>query len=297
MRPHGIVAAVRRITGELTSVKKIGKIPCKFLADTTFGQSRGDVVLADFRHVHVQFVGNKSDESLVKLLIESRVEILVKIAASLRETFLSHLRGAPVLCSGDISPQGSHLSERKEDSQRTQNQDRQEDPEQHGTHKERPRGGQARFAGEYETYVVCKTLHILTLDTRIHRHGRRRISALTLSHLDVHRLSPECHVLAGVYIVVGIFHRLDREITVASWDERILERLAAGRAAGALVRVLRRLRVIGLEIRREADLRFFKKRDIAASGDRNDQRGRVMSLEVVRCQTRGYSEITHASSE
>ena len=73
----------------------------------------------------------------MKFLIESGIEVLVKIFASQLETLLSHLRGAPVLRAGDIRTHRGHLPERKVHRGRPQDHQSQQNPEEHRTDEER----------------------------------------------------------------------------------------------------------------------------------------------------------------
>ena len=84
---------------------------------------------------------------------------------------------------------------------------------------------------------------------------------------------------------------------MASRDERIFKRLAAGSAAVALVCVFGCLGVIYLKVRREVDFRLLQKSHISAARDRDDQGGSIVGLEVVRGETRGYSEISDTATE
>ena len=111
------------------------------------------------------------------------------------------------------------------------------------------------------------------------------------------RFCPEGHIFTGIDIIVGIFHRIDREVSVTSRDERIFKRLAAGSAAVALVGVFGCLGVIYLKVRREVDFRLLQKSHISATGDSDDQGGSIVGLEVVRGETRGYSEISDTATE
>ena len=67
--------------------------------------------------------------------------------------------------------------------------------------------------------------------------------------------------------------------------------------SGALVGVLRNLRVIYFEIRRKADLRILEQGHVATSGDCQDEGRCIMRLEFVGCQAGGYPEITDSASE
>ena len=84
---------------------------------------------------------------------------------------------------------------------------------------------------------------------------------------------------------------------MAARDERIFENLASSRAAGGFVRILGNLGVIYLQVRREIELRSLEEGYIPRSGERHDERGRLVSLQLILGKPRGNLEAAHSSAE
>ena len=103
MAVHGIMTGIRGIPCEFAGIDKIGESLHIRLPYTSFLECGGNVFLADFRHIHVELVGNETYESLVKFLIESCVKILPEEITRLLESLPGHLGSSPVFGQGHIS--------------------------------------------------------------------------------------------------------------------------------------------------------------------------------------------------
>ena len=228
MRVHRFVPGVRGISGIFALVDEAGEIG-NYIFRYALGDERlGDVLLGLLGHVHGKLVPDEAKQGTVEFFVEGCVEVFLQEFACLGELFEGQLGSLAVTCAGNVGPAGCNLTEAKPETKRCKYHQNCDYDICNRVDEELPWTAQCRFCADVPD-VLVQILYALALNNEGVSAVLYRACSLGLRplHRNVERIGLGGLVPAGLDVVVGILDRCDGEVSVAPWDERVLEGLAA----------------------------------------------------------------------
>ena len=291
MSCHRLIPRIGRITRKLACVKDTDECIRETLVHSSFRKSLCYALAGELCRRHIQFIRYESEQSLVQFLIKRGIQVLLEEGSCKTEAFEGHLCSLAVLCSCNIRPSCSYLSEYEPAGRRQHQKKYRYKAECRRAYKEASFGLEVRFLDIDEPYVAREILHILAGNSgHDHRSG---FCLITFLYRKGQRLCLKSHILFPVNIVVGVFYGFYDKFPVAARNERKLVCLAAGESA--FVNPVRGLGIIYLHIGRERHLRSLKQRHISLSCHCHHKRAGLMGLKDILGQAGRYIEISHTA--
>ena len=162
---HGLDTGIGRIPCIFAGVQQRYVLRYRALRHPGSCQARGDVVLAEFRGIKVELVGDIAEQGPVEFLVECRIQVLLQEHARFGKALAGHFGGLPCLEPRHVGTAPAQAAYRGIRTGGKHEEQHRHEPESTGADEERARSGHGRNRHRNIPYVAAEILDIPAVDS------------------------------------------------------------------------------------------------------------------------------------